>query len=423
MSGPKLLLTPGGVPVVVERLPHLRSVAISVNFDVGSRDEPGERSGMAHLVEHTMFKGTQDRDAKEISDLIEGAGGEMNGFTTKEMTSYHVFCLDETLGTAEQILGEMVLDPLFDREHVELEKGVVSQEISMLEDEPDEYCRVLLDRSLWRGHPMSFSESGEVECIKSITQEDMRAFFEDSYTLETISVIACGNLKEKQVLEWAARTFDGIRPGGGRRQRTPPTPRSSIDLYAREGDQAYVEIGFPSYDAHHPERMSAGLASAILGAGTSSRLYQRVREQDGLVYSIYMMPQMYTDCGIIEGGYSTSAGNATKVARMVAEEIELLKDEGLRPGELDRAKRWVKGMFVRKLEDTEDRMYWLSEQYHLRKEAKGVDESMREFMDVSEEQVLKAANDILRPKRMCIALHMPEKEGRRSAREMRALDF
>ena len=423
MSGPKVIFTSGGVPVIIEKLPTMRSVAISVNFDVGSRDEDREQSGIAHLVEHVMFKGTKDRGAKEISDLIENAGGEMNGFTTKEMTSYHVFCLDETIGTAQQLLGEMVLDPLFDREHLELEKNVVTQEITMMEDEPEDYCRVLLDRSLWRGHPMALSESGEVESVKAIGQDHMRSFYEAGYTLENISIVACGNLREKQVVEWAESTFDDMKARGRRNERTPPPARSSIDLYPRDGDQAYVELGFPSYDAHHPERNAAGLASAILGAGTSSRLYQRIREQDGLVYSIYMMPQTYTDCGVLEGGYSTSAENTTKVARMMAEEIKDLKDEGLKPGELDRAKRWVKGMFVRKLENSEDRMYWLSEQYHLRKEARGVDEAMQEFMSVTEEQVLKAANELLRPKKMCVALHMPEKEGRRSAREMRAIDF
>jgi predicted Zn-dependent peptidase len=422
MTGPKTLTTPGGVPVVVERLPSLRSVAISVNFDVGSRDEDEERCGIAHLIEHIMFKGTKDRGAKEISDLIENAGGEMNGFTTKEMTSYHVFCLDDTIGTAQELLGEMVLDPLFDKEHLEVEKNVVTQEITMLEDEPEDYCRVLLDRSLWRGHPMSFSESGEVECVKGISQKQMRSFYDAAYTRDNVSIVACGNLKEKQVLEWAAETFDGMKTGK-RKERVAPTPRSSIDLYPRDGDQAYVEMASPSHDAHHPERNAAGLCSAILGAGTSSRLYQRIREQDGLVYSIYMMPQTYTDCGVIEGGYNTSAENATKVARMIAEEIEDLKNEGLKPGELDRAKRWVKGMFVRKLENSEDRMYWLSEQYHLRHEVKGVDETMEQFMSVTEEQVLKAAEELLRPKRMCIALHMPEKAGRKTARELRALDF
>ena len=163
-----LTRTPGGIPVIVERLPYFRSVALSVNVGVGSRDEPQKHCGIAHLLEHLMFKGTSERSTKEISEIIEGAGGELNGYTTKELTSFHVFSLDETAETAQNILSDMIVNPLIDEEHVELERSVVTQEINMLADEPEDYSRVLLDRSIWRGHPMATPESERSRASKAL---------------------------------------------------------------------------------------------------------------------------------------------------------------------------------------------------------------------------------------------------------------
>ncbi|MFA5313551.1 MAG: insulinase family protein [Methanomassiliicoccales archaeon] len=151
--------------MITERTPYFKSAAVSVNVLVGSRDETQKCSGIAHLLEHIMFKGTKAQSARQIADMIEGAGGELNGFTTKEMTSYHVFSLDETIGVAQDLLSDMMLHALIDDDHVSIEKGVVEQEISMIEDEPEDYAGVLLDRSIWRGHPMSFPEAGTLESV------------------------------------------------------------------------------------------------------------------------------------------------------------------------------------------------------------------------------------------------------------------
>lgn len=415
--------TPGGVPVIIEKLPYFRSVALSVNVMVGSRDEPAEKCGIAHLLEHLMFKGTKDQSAKQIADMIEGAGGELNGFTTKEMTSFHVFSLDETIGTAEELLSDMMMNALIDDEHVQVEKGVVEQEISMLEDEPESYARVLLDRSIWRGHPMSYSEAGDAESVRRITTEDLRSFYDRNYKKPKLTIVACGNLNPKQVLKWASDKFDGVGTSKAETKRSIPRFRSSIDLYPKEGDQAYVEMGFPSFGAKHPERYAASLAAAVLGAGTSSRLYQRIREDEGLVYQIYMYPQTYSDCGLSEGYFSSSVENAEKVIRLMAEEMRRFKEEGLQEGELERAKRWIKGMFLRKLESTENRMYWLSENHMLTGKVRSLQELVAEFEHVTEEDVAKAANETFKVKKLCMAIHAPEKEGRELAKNIRGIDF
>ncbi|QLH75221.1 MAG: insulinase family protein [Methanomassiliicoccales archaeon] len=415
--------TDGGIPVISERTPYFRSAAISVNVLVGSRDEDKEKCGIAHLLEHIMFKGTKDQSAKQIADMIEGAGGELNGFTTKELTSYHVFSLDETIDVAEGLLTDMMLHALIDDEHVDLEKSVVTQEISMLEDEPEEFAGVLLDRTAWRGHPMSYPEAGNIEGVRSITPDDLRAFYERHYRRPNVFIVACGNIDVGQVNRWASMSFDGIPRSKDVRKRTPPRFHSSINVFPKEGEQVYVDMGFPSYAASHENRHAASLAAIILGAGTSSRLYQRIREEEGLVYQIHMFPQTYSDCGLIETYFSSSVENAEKVVNLFAEEIREFKTEGLNRGELERAKRWVKGMFVRKLESSENRMYWLAESYTLTGKVKTITEMIEEFNKVTEEAVLQAADDLMKVSKFCVALHGPEKECKQLAMKMKGMDF
>ncbi len=415
--------TPGGVPVIIERLPGFRSVALSVNVKVGSRDEQADLCGMAHLLEHVMFKGTKDQSAKEIADMIEGAGGEMNGFTTKEMTSYHVFSLDETISVAEKILSDMMRHALIDEEHVQVEKGVVTQEINSLEEDPESYARVLLDQSIWKGHPMSYSESGRLECVERIGGEDLREFHDRFYAKPNVYVVAVGNLNERSVMDWASRNFDDLPNVRSPIKRRAPRTHSTIAVFPKEGNQAYVELGFPSYEAKHPQHRAASLAAIILGAGASSRLYQRIREQQGLVYEIYMFPQAYSDCGLMDTYFSSSVGEAEKVVHLIAEELRLFKEEGLIEGELERAKRWVKGMFVRQLESTENRMYWLGENYLLNGKVQPISRWMDEFEKVTEDHVLAAAQDLFRDRKLCIALHTSEREGKKIAKSLSSLEF
>jgi predicted Zn-dependent peptidase len=409
--------------VIVESLPYFRSVALSVNVGVGSRDEPQNHCGIAHLLEHLMFKGTGERSTKEISELIEGAGGELNGYTTKELTSFHVFSLDETAETAQNILSDMILNPLIDEEHVELERSVVTQEINMMVDEPEDYSRVLLDQTIWRGHPMATPESGDVESVKGIETADLRGFFSDHYRPPNLSVVACGHVERKKILRWASDSFDHLSVAKKMPSRTPPVTRSSINVFPREGDQAYVEMGFPGLDAKHPDRQAAWLVSGVVGAGTSSRLYQRIREDEGMVYTIFTFPQMFSDCGLIETHFSTESEKAETVIRHIAEELKRLKEEGLVEGELERAKRWVKGTMVRKLENTESRMYWLGEHYTQTGEVMPLGQVLEDFDKVTSDDVVRVSNELFKRNKLCVVLHAPGVQGKQIAKNIKTLDF
>jgi predicted Zn-dependent peptidase len=415
--------TSAGIPVIVERVPSAKTAALSVNFHVGSRDERRDSSGMAHFLEHIMFKGTKDRNARQFSEMVEGAGGEMNAYTTKEWTSYHVFCLDETFGMMKELMADMMVAPLIDEEHVELERGVVLQEISMLEDDPEDYSRVLLDRSLWEGHPLAQTETGRPECVAELKAQDLRRFFEDHYRPPNMCVVACGNVNDRDVVSWTEETFDKLPRAVKNIERTPPAPKACTKVFNWEGDQAYVELGFPGLPGLHPDRKALMVACIVLGGGTSSRLYQTVREDQGLVYHISMYPQSYTDCGLVDTFFSASIENVDKVLETLSSELLRFKDEGPSKEEMQRAKRWIKGMIVRKLEATDSRLYFQSEYYMTNGELAIPEDIMAGFDGVSRDDVMRVSNELFLRKKLCVSLLAPEKEGTLVARRMQALDF
>ncbi len=411
------------MPVIVEEVPRSRTAALSVNFKVGCRDEDQDLCGTAHFLEHIMFKGTHKRNARQFSELVEGAGGEMNAYTTKESTSFHVFSLDETFDVMKGLMADMMTAPLIDEEHVELERGVVLQEISMLEDDPEDYSRVLLDRTIWEGHPMANTETGRPEWVKELKARDLRRFFEDHYRPPNMYIVASGHVSAEDVVSWTEGTFDHFPPATRSLKRVPPEPKACTKVFPREGDQAYVELGFPGYPGNHPDRQALLVACIILGGGTSSRLYQTVREDQGLVYHIGTFPQSYTDCGIVDTFFSASIGKLDRVMRTLAKELAAFKDQGPTEEEVRRAKRWVKGMLVRKLEGTDSRLYWLGEEYATCGKVADAEASIREFEAVRREDVARAMNDVFQRKRMCAVLLAPEKAGEATARRMQSLDF
>ena len=302
----KVEVTPAGIPILVDNLPWSRSAAVAINMAVGSRDEPSDQHGIAHMLEHVLFKGTGHHTSRQMSQEVEAAGGEMNGYTTKEMTAYYVSTLDETIGTAEELLAEIVREPLLDVKDIETEKKVVTQEIKMSEDDPDTYSHELLMKKVWKGNPMADPEAGYVECVEALDREKVSGFFEGFYRPPNMVVVASGNVDAKQVLKWATESFDGLPIARMPKKRESPAFKPGIQLFPREGDQAYVAMAFPAVDARHKDRYAHGLVGGVLAAGTSSRLYQKVREENGLVYSIYSMTYAFTDVGMTGIFFSTS---------------------------------------------------------------------------------------------------------------------
>jgi predicted Zn-dependent peptidase len=398
--------TEGGIPVVVETLPSSSSVALAAYVNVGSRNEPVERAGMAHLLEHMVFRGTEKFTSRQISERIEDAGGELNGFTSKEFTCYYSSILKETFESAGEILGEVIAKPLLTEDSFSLEKQIVTQEVSMLLNEPESYIHYLFTQAIWEGHPMSIPEAGVFETIGAISLDDLRNFYASNYSPESLIVVASGGVEAGKVEEWAS-SLDSMPRVTRINNQLPPAPKADIKFFPREGDQAYVGLGFPGLSAGDPARQVQRMLGALLGAGMSSRLFQKVREEEGLVYSIYSISKHYSDCGNMGIYFSCSKDKLAHVLDSISSEFSLLKREGLEPGELDRVKRLIKGATVRRLESTENRMFRIGDAYVMTGKVKTVEEMIQEMEEITEDQILAIAEEMIRPEKICVAIHGP----------------
>jgi predicted Zn-dependent peptidase len=415
--------TPGGLPVIVERRPTSHSASFSIYIGAGSRDEKESQAGIAHMLEHMLFKGTKNRTSRQMSEEIEAAGGEQNGYTTKEITSFQTYALDETATVAEDILADQVLHPTLERDCLTIEKNVVVQEIRMLENDPADFIHVLLNETMWGRHPMGRSEAGSVASVSSLSESDLRWFFESHYRPPRMAVVAAGNIDPAQVAEWATRSFDHLEPVRNGMSREPPAPRAEFKVYPGEDQQAYVGLGFPGLEATHPDRFAQRMMSAVLGMGTSSRLFQEVRERSGLVYQIFASSGNYSDCGSVAIYFNTSVKDQEKVVRLVAQEIGRLKSEGLDKDELNRAKHLLKGIYVRRLESTETRMIRLGEMFMATGEALTAEETLQRMDAVTEEMIIQSAEELMTRDKLSIALHAPAKESEAAVQNLGDLDF
>ncbi len=399
--------TRSGIPVIVENYGRGESqgVALSLFLKAGSRDEPAEYSGISHLLEHVLFRGTENRTSREISEEVENAGGEINGFTGKELTCYYTLALRETFDQVTDVLFDLVSSPLIDEESLELEKQIVGQEVTMLLNEPDQYIHGLLSKVLWEDHPMALMETGNLEAIQRLDTSDMREFYERYYLPNNMVIAACGALESEEVVDWANRSLNTLDASGEEQRRTVPSDRSSVKVFPREGDNTYVGMGFPGYPADAEEKYSQKLLEVVLGSGMSSRLFQRVREREGLTYSIYCHSRTFSDCGLLGIFFSSSSQNLDSVLKGIGEEIHTLKSDGLLTRELDRAKRLVRGTSIRKLESSKNRMFRLGKIYALTGELTTIGESLTRIEEVTEEDIIEVADELLLPDAMSAAVY------------------
>lgn len=392
--------TSGGIPVVVEHIPDSQSAGYMIGVATGSRDEYEEIRGLSHLLEHTVFRETGTRNSYQMAKEMEGAGGEMNAFTGKEMTAFYGVTIKETADTARELIADIVADPLISENDTELEKKIVLQELSMIKSEPDSYIHDLFETQLWRGHPLSQDEGGPEETVAKLTNVDLRAYYNEKYKIPNIEVYAAGNVDLDETVEWAEKSLDGMS-GGKRNVRTAPSvPESMYGFVKHDTEHYQVAMGFPSYDASHKSRMAVSMLSAILGSGTSSRLFHSVREDKALVYSIYTSVSQCSDASSLTTYMSCTESNVIESMETVVQEIGKLLSEGLEKGELERSKRLIKGANVRSMESTEHRLYRLGVNHMLNGSVECLEDRLTKIDNVTEEDVMRVAEDLLKSDRL-----------------------
>ena len=328
---------------------HVRSVSVGVWLTRGSRHEPTQDAGIAHFVEHMLFKGTTSRTAEDIAQQVDSIGGQLDAFTSKEYAGYYIKVLDEHLPIAIDLLSDLVSRPTFAAEEIEREKKVILEEIKMVEDTPDDLVHELFTQSFWEGHPLGRPILGSPESVEALTSDVLRAYFNATYTAGHLVIVAVGNVTHARMRELLMPAFGRLAAHSDRMRERPPAVLPHAQVRTKELEQSHVCLGTSSYPQDHADRYAAYVMNTMLGGSMSSRLFQNVRERRGLAYSVFSNLAAYRDAGSLTI-YAGCANEAVReVVTLVVQELRGMKVEPP-DEELRRAKDHLKGSLMLSLE-------------------------------------------------------------------------
>jgi predicted Zn-dependent peptidase len=392
---------PNGVRVVTESLPWVRSVAVGIWVETGSRVEPLERGGISHLIEHLVFKGTDTRSAEDIARAIDSVGGQMDAFTAKEHTCFYVSVLDEHLEMAAELLADVLLRARFAAGDIEREKAVVFQEIKMVEDTPDDLVHDLFFEKAWPGHPLGRPILGRREVVAALDRDTILGHFHAEYAPARITVAVAGNAEHARVVDAFARRFDGFTRPAPQHRSAAPTLLPGVHMVSKPLEQVrWCWVSRVSDTS--PDRYALYLLNDIMGGSMSSRLFQEVRERQGLVYSVHSGAQQFRDSGLVYLYAGTEAGNFGKVLKAFLREVRALKKDGVTADELSRAKDHLKGNLMLSLESSSSRMNRLAKQELRFGAFHSVDEMLGEIGRVRPDEVEALIHRVLDEEQLCL---------------------
>lgn len=358
-------LLPNGLLVLTESMPHMRSVSMGVWIGTGSRDEQPAQNGLSHFVEHMVFKGTHTRDAKQLARETDAIGGNLDAFTGKETICFNIKVLDQNVPAAMNILADLVLNPRFAAEDVDREKSVILEEIKMDEDNPDYLVHEVHVANFWQDDPLASSILGTAKTVAAFDEPAVRAFHAERFSPRNMVFSAAGNLEHDDMIALATEYFGTLEPIAPASLKPFGAPRVTphITLKKKKSlEQVQLCLGVPAPPVDSPDRYVLYLLNTILGGGMSSRLFQTVREEAGLAYSIYSELSPYRDAGSLTVYAGTSIEKTPEMLRLILQELKLLKDEPVAEDELNRAKDQSRGNIVLGLESSSARMSNLARQ-------------------------------------------------------------
>ena len=346
-----------GIMVALEEIPYVRSIAFGIWVKNGSRNERPEENGISHYIEHMLFKGTQSRTAKQIAEEMDKLGGQVNAYTTKDHTCFHTRVLDKHFEHAVDVMSDMLFHSLFAEADVDKERNVIVEEIYMYEDAPEELVHDALQDSVWQGGSLGMPILGTEETISNITSEALRAYWKENYHTDNIVLSVAGNFKAENMLEVLNRVFGQVK------RHTPYTPFQSQAAYMRANvirekdvEQVHTCIAFPSLSRGHELRYALSVFNTIFGGGMSSRLFQKIREEHGLTYSIYSYITTFADAGLFSVYAGMNPSQMEQVFSLIAGEIADAKENGISEELLAVTKEQMISGFVMGTESTLNRM-------------------------------------------------------------------
>ncbi len=385
-----------GIRIISEKMPNVRSVTLGFWVGVGSRDEPEDLSGISHFIEHLLFKGTKFNSARQIAEAFDSMGGELNAFSAKEYTCFYAKVLDTDLDKSIELMTDMIFNSKFDPQDMDAERRVILEEISLHEDSPDDIIHDLFASTLWESHPLGQSVLGRLKVINTLSRDELVSFFRENYHPGNIVVSAAGNLDHEH-LEALVEKFTNRQcaRGGSSRRHLVPEVKPRLKVFNRPTEQAHIVIGTTGLPRNHPDRFALAVLDNLLGGGMSSRLFQKIREEKALAYSVFSYHSMFSETGLIAIYAGTSRENAQLVMDLIWEEINNLVENGVKDEELERAKGHIKGNLVLSLEDSSGRMTRLGKSELCQGETLTLDELIERVEAVDREKIEELSRHLL----------------------------
>ena len=401
-----------GVRVTTAEMPHMESVSVGVWVGVGGRYEPARLSGIAHFIEHLLFKGTHRRTAKQISQTVEGIGGYLNAFTGEETTCYYAKASHRHLDTLLDVLSDMYQHPKFAVADIDKERGVIKEELLMYRDQPDHYVHELLSETLWPEHPLGRSLTGTAQTLDAMDRRVFLDFKHKKYVAANTVIAMAGHCQHddivKRVEKWLAISGNGRSP---KFEPVREAQRSAkLRFYTKNCEQSHLAIGIRGYSRHDARRYSLKLLSVILGENMSSRLFQVIREQHGLAYSVQSSTSYFDDTGamVVSAGLDTK--RLERALKLILAEMRKIAKQPPSPLEMRRAKDYSIGQMRLGLESTSNQMMWLGEHLLAYGTIQTPEEVERRIAAVTGEDVQKVASDLFRDKHLSVAVITPSKD-------------
>jgi predicted Zn-dependent peptidase len=396
---------PNGLTIITEQMQHIRSASIGIWLQTGSRDEDAAWNGISHFIEHMLFKGTEHRTAEEIARQVDSIGGNMDAFTAKECICFSVKVLDEHLPVALDILSDLVLHPVFDPNDITRERGVILEEIKMDEDNPDYLVHEIFTQNFWKDHPLGKPILGTKETVKKFERAAVLDAYSHRFAPGNIIVSAAGNLDHDRFVELVTKHFEQMKPRKNGFHSPVPKIVSKITLRNKKAlEQVQLCIGVPSHPIAHEKRHAGYILNTLLGGGMSSRLFQNIRERQGLVYSIYSDLNPYRDTGCLAVYAGTSRESASKVVHSVVSEFHKLKAEPVPAEELRRSKDQLKGSLMLSLESSSARMSNLARQEMYFDRFYDLDELIEKIEAVTVEDLTSLANEFFNTESVAVTI-------------------
>lgn len=384
-----------GIPVLMDYFDTVRSVSVGIWIKAGSRYEPLDKSGISHFLEHMFFKGTAKRTTRDIAVEIDSMGGDLNAFTSRENTAFYIKIIDEYIDKGIELLSDIFVHSIFPEDEIEKEKKIVKEELKIVEDTPDDYIFDLFNRNVWGQDALGRSILGKRDTIVSFTRDDLLAHIRRYYGTRDIIISCAGNFRPASIMKTLNKRFGGLRRGSEPKIGGPPVFQHAVKVYSRDLSEAHLCVGVPSLPMNSEERYTLFALNTILGAGVSSRLFQEIRENRGLAYSVFSFTSAYRDTGIFGAYAGISKKRVREVAELIIAEMMKLKDT-LTPAELARAKQQLKGNLILGLESTSSRMNNIARQEIYFDRYISPDETMESINMVNVDQVSGLAERLIR---------------------------